>query len=127
MAKNALVKLFEAGDGRSVSSEVLFVKSDEQVTLATQGWCDIDDPDECQDIVVYKFLHYPNNPRCEDAILIKWTQDVQVDPLCTKEVPRIRLTKNNVHDIINERGQYLLVRECGAEDVNVYAKYEEKV
>jgi len=117
--RNKLIRLFEANDGRRVSSQVLFVRKGERVKLVSNGWdCDLDG-----DITVYNILHYPEN-HCDEAVMSVWTKDVECSPLETVEVPRVRLTKANTHDIIDVHGQYLLVRERDALEVNVFAKYD---
>ena len=123
MAKRSKpVILFEAGDERKSSKNILVVRSGEKAVLHSTGWgCG----DECDDILVYRFLHYASNT-CGDkaSYIYKWTKDISVSPTQTAEVPMIRLTKNNPNDTILDKGQYLLVRKCGAEDVNVVASYQ---
>ena len=116
--RNKLLKLFESGDGR-LASQILFVRKGERVNLISSNW-------ECDDgeIIVYKFLHYPENQKCDEALIHIWTQDISCSPLETVEVPRVKLTRGNMHDIIDEHGQYLLHRAIGAEEVQVYAKYD---
>jgi len=121
MARNSLIKLFEANDGRLAASQILYVRQGERVNLISSNWgC------EEGEILVYKFLHYSENSACDPSLMALWTEDVSCGPLETVEVPRIRLTCANVHDIINEHGQYLLVRARNAQEVNVFAKYDQK-
>lgn len=121
MARNKLIRLFEANDGRAVSSQILYVRQGERANLISSNW-------GCEDgeIIVYKFLHYSENHQCDPSLIAIWTRDVECGPLETVEVPRIKLTSANAHDIIDEHGQYLLVRARGAEEVNVFAKYDRK-
>lgn len=115
-AKTALI----GGDGRKAASVLIYVRPCEQAILISNGWgCD----DEGS-IEVYKFLHYPDDAACEMGMIYKWTEDREIDCLKSVEIPRVRLTRANKHDIINEEGVYLLARECGADDVTVYYKYE---
>ena len=117
--RNSLITVFESGDDL-LSSCVLFVRCGERAELYSSGW-DCNGNDE---ILVYKVIHYPHNPKCEKPVVTLWTKDVTLDcPLEQVEVPRVKLTKANQHDIIDEHGQYILVRHRDASSVEVFAKY----
>lgn len=121
MPRERLIRLFEANDGRRVSLHPLYVRKGERANLISSGW-------GCEDgeILAYKFLHYQKD-KCDDQSLIHlWTKQVDCGDLQSVEVPVIKLTKANAHDIISEHGQYLLVRQRGAEEVALYAKYDSR-
>lgn len=131
------VKLFESMDGRDASSEIVFVRGCEKVVLVSQGWdCD----DDCESIAIYQFLHYPSNARCEDALLIRYEQDIggcsnthtmiETDPDTGESFPvtfrlgseAVNLSRSRPQVTLEEQGQYILYRECGAENVCVVSK-----
>lgn len=118
--RNGIRKLFEAGDDRLVSCYPLFIRKGERAHIISTGW-DCNGSDE---ILVYRILHWPSNAKCEDALIAVWTQDVSCGDFSTVEIPRVKLTKANQHDIIDEHGQFLLVREKDARSVSVFAKYD---
>jgi len=120
MSRTSPIKIFESMDNRHSSNEILFVREGERAILVSQGWdCDND----CEEICVYRFMHYPSDAQCEDAIIYKYERD---DGSCCGETEEVSLTGGRTQIFIEEAGAYLLHRACGAEMVAVIGKYEKK-
>jgi hypothetical protein len=105
-------RLFEAGDGRSVTKTLIYLQPGEVALIYSSGWCDASDY-----IVPHVIFSYPET-ECDDAMHDLYITDSE----CTNNTPAFTLSKKSRQARISEPGVYFLRRAHGAESVTVWVK-----
>lgn len=117
MGKSQVHKIFEANDGRVVSSDLLIVGHGHDIELYSTGWdCDLNEK-----ITPYVIFNFPAHPECDEALAAPFVEDCK-DGCETIQQPSFELTKRRSYARITKPGAYFLHRTCGAETVTVWYK-----